>query len=84
MSDWTGLKATEPSTSERYHQNTACLMRPWNIIPNSVVRLSEASRKSVVGIASFCDFSTGTFANDFLTVSKKVPPGGYAEAMILY
>jgi hypothetical protein len=49
-------------------------------VPKSVLRLSAASRNSVVEIALSLDASTGTSTKLFLTVSKKVPPGGYAAA----
>jgi hypothetical protein len=51
-------------------------------IPNSVTKLSAASRNSVVGIALSFPSSTGTSVKFFLSVSKKVPPGGYEVAMV--
>jgi hypothetical protein len=47
-----------------------------------VVRLSAASRKSVVRMALSLESSTLTSTKLFLRVSKKVPPGGYAAAMV--
>ena len=41
-------------------------------IPNNVVRLSAASRISVVEMASSLEASTGTSCQLFLTPSKKV------------
>jgi len=49
-------------------------------ISKSLVSGSAALRNSVVEMALFA-LSTGTSTNDCLTLSKKVPPGGYA-AMI--
>ena len=52
----------------------------WNLIaflPNSVVRLSAASRKAVVSMALSLLAFTGTSTKDFLRVSNQVPPGGY-------
>lgn len=49
---------------------------------NRVVVLSAASRNSFVEIALSLDSSTGTSTKLFLTVSKKVPPGGYAAAIV--
>jgi hypothetical protein len=50
---------------------------------NRVVRLSAASRNSVVGIALSLDSSSGTSTKLFLTVSKNVLPGGYAAAIVI-
>lgn len=44
----------------------------WKDLPNNVVRLSAASRNSVVEIALSLEASTGTSSQLFLTVSKKV------------
>lgn len=52
----------------------------WNTIaylPNSVVRLSAASRKAVVSMALSLLAFTGTSTKDFLRVSNQVPPRGY-------
>jgi hypothetical protein len=51
--------------------------------PNNVDRLSAASRNSVVEMALSLEASTGTSTKLFLTVSKKVPPGGYAAAIVI-
>jgi hypothetical protein len=45
-------------------------------IPNSVVKLSAASKNSVVLIALPLLLSTGTSVKLLFIVSKKVPPGG--------
>lgn len=47
-------------------------------IPNIVVRDSAASKNSLVDTALFFSLSTGTSVKDLFTVSRKVPPGGYA------
>lgn len=46
-------------------------------VPNSVVKLSAASRKAVVSMALSWLAFTGTSTKDFLRVSNQVPPGGY-------
>ena len=51
--------------------------------PNSVVKLSAASRNSVVEIALSLEESRGTSTKLLLTVSKNVPPGGYAVAIVI-
>jgi hypothetical protein len=52
-------------------------------LPKSVDRLSAASRNSVVEMALSFEASTGTSTKLLLTVSKKVPPGGYAAAIVI-
>lgn len=52
-------------------------------VPKRVVKLSAASRKAVVKMALSLLASTGTSLNLFLSVSKKVPPGGYAADIVL-
>ena len=47
-----------------------------NDIPNNVVKLSAASRNSVVDIALSLLLSMGTSTKDFLRVSNQVPPAG--------
>jgi hypothetical protein len=47
-------------------------------VPNRVVNDSAASRNSVVAMALSFSLLTGTSVKDFLSVSRKVPPGGYA------
>lgn len=49
----------------------------WLNSPKSVAKDSEASRKSVVGIASSLLESMRTSTKDFLSVSNQVPPVGY-------
>lgn len=75
MSDLTGPKAVEPRTSDL--QISICLYH-WDIgdIPKRVVRDSAASRNSLVLMALLLALSTGTSTKDFLTVLKKVSPGG--------
>lgn len=76
MSLLTGWNAIDPNTSRavRQHQSLS-----WeNDIPNKVVRDSVASRNSLVETALSFSLSTGTSVKDFFTVSRKVPPGGYA------
>jgi hypothetical protein len=51
--------------------------------PKRVDKLSAASRNSVVEMALSLEASTGTSTKLFLTVSKKVPPGGYAAAIVI-
>ncbi len=56
------------------------------LLPNRVVNDSAASRNSVVDTALSFSLSTGTSVKDLLSVSRKVPPGGYAllVAMAFY
>lgn len=49
---------------------------------NSSVSDSEASRNSVVEMALSLLWLMGTWVKDRLALSKKVPPGGYAAAML--
>ena len=51
------------------------------IVPNRVVNDSAAWRKSEVSMVLSCAWSTLTSANDFLIVSKNVPPGGTADVV---
>lgn len=53
------------------------LWKPIAYLPNSVVRLSAASRKAVVSMALSLLAFTGTSTKDFLRVSNQVPPRGY-------
>lgn len=55
----------------------ALLWNPIAYLPNSVVRLSAASRKAVVSMALSLLAFTGTSTKDFLIVSNQVPPSGY-------
>lgn len=55
----------------------AVLWNPIAYLPNSVVRLSAASRKAVVSMALSLLAFTGTSTKDFLRVSNQVPPTGY-------
>ena len=80
MSFLTGVKAIEPRTSgevsvaiprNNFREDSR---RPD--LPKSVVSDSEASRKSVVGMALSLLASTGTPTKDFLRVSNHVPPAG--------
>lgn len=73
----TGVNATEPSTSANC-QISVCMQRRRRAVPKSVVNDSAASRNSVVEMALSFSLSTGTSVKDFLSVSRKVPPGGYA------
>ena len=52
--------------------------------PKRVVNDSAASRNSVVGTALSFSLSTGTSVKDFLNVSRKVPPGGYALVVAMF
>jgi hypothetical protein len=82
MSFFTGLKAAEPRTSTLVsHDRLQLTMLPNP--PNSVDKLSAASRNSVVEMALSLEASTGTSTKLLLTVSKKVPPGGYAAAIVI-
>ena len=83
MSDLTGLKATEPRTSVELFCavsgdlfNFFFFLKKSGYIPKSVVKLSAASRNSLVDMALSLLLSTGTSTKDFLMVSKKVPPAG--------
>jgi len=53
------------------------------VVPKRVVNDSAASRNSVVETALSFSVSTGTSVKDFLSVSRKVPPGGYAFALAM-
>jgi hypothetical protein len=53
------------------------------VIPKRVVNDSAASRNSVVEMALSFSLSTGTSVKDFLNVSRKVPPGGYAFVLAM-
>jgi len=53
------------------------------VVPKSVVNDSAASRNSVVEMALSFSLSTGTSVKDFLSVSRKVPPGGYAFVLAM-
>lgn len=77
MSLLTGVKATEPSTSSHYQKKIRRRSKE-GLIPNRVVNDSAASRNSVVEMALSFSLSTGTSVKDLLSVSRKVPPGGYA------
>lgn len=53
-------------------------MEEGKSVPKRVVNDSAASRNSVVEMALSFSLSMGTSVKDFLKVSRKVPPGGYA------
>ncbi len=72
MSFLTGLKAAEPRTSVTYVNLCCELEVRLENPPNKVVKLSAASRNSVVEMALSFEASTGTSSQLFLTVSKKV------------
>jgi len=73
----TGVNATDPSTSAG-NQRDVYKDRRECTVPNRVVNDSAASRNSVVEMALSFSLSIGTSVKDFLSVSRKVPPGGYA------
>ena len=86
MSDFTGVNATEPRTSADHQLASAIITthRGSGNIPNKVVNDSAASKNSVVATALSFSLSTGTSVKDFLRVSRKVPPSGYACAAIVF
>jgi hypothetical protein len=53
------------------------------VVPKRVVNDSAASRNSVVETTLSFSVSTGTSVKDFLSVSRKVPPGGYAFVLAM-
>lgn len=55
----------------------------WKYEPKRVVKLSAASRNSVVGMALSFSFMMGTSVNERDSVLKKVSPGGYVVVDIL-
>jgi hypothetical protein len=59
-------------------------MQREGFIPNKVVNDSAASRNSVVDTALSFSLSTGTSVKDFLSVSRNVPPGGYALVVAIF
>lgn len=82
MSFFTGVNATEPRTSiiacsDNLSDRNRQVWNPIAYLPNSVVRLSAASRKAAVSMALSLLAFTGTSTKDFLSVSNQVPPKGY-------
>ena len=75
MSFLTGVKATEPRTSE-HDQYLLGQRKQSHLIPNKDVSDSAASRKSEVGMALSFVASSVTPVKDFFRVSNQVPPGG--------
>lgn len=73
----------EPRTSANSQYSTSATQSPSKL-PNRVVNDSAASRNSVVEIALSFSLLTGTSVNDLLTVSRKVPPGGYALVAAMF
>ena len=74
------MNATEPNTSAEFRQFESLdnFRRVVGGVPKRVVNDSAASRNSDVATALSFEASTGTSVKDFLSVSRKVPPGGYA------
>lgn len=68
-----GHLACSDNLSDRNRQ----VWNPIAYLPNSVVRLSAASRKAAVSMALSLLAFTGTSTKDFLSVSNQVPPKGY-------
>ncbi len=75
----TGVKATEPRTSAKYHGFSIAIQisLPGSLdLPNKVAKDSDASRNSVVEMALSLSLLTGTSTNDFLRLPNQVPPAG--------
>lgn len=93
MSFLTGVKATDPSKSVmcagrgRNSQSRSSVISSDKAkarqVPKMVVRLSAASKNSVVPMALSLSASMGTSTKDFLRVSTKVPPAGITTADML-
>lgn len=79
MSFLTGVKAIEPRTSGAIQQVILLHDIKSMYTPKRVVSDSEASKKSVVGIALSLLASMGTSTKDFFSVSNQVPPAGYEK-----
>jgi len=82
------VNATEPNTSADRCQFVIIGYfwegRGVGGVPKRVVNDSAASRNSDVDTALSFEASTGTSVKDFLSVSRKVPPGGYAFVAAMF